>query len=472
MKSCRQEGIRIAVLSAGEILGEVALLDQLVPRTATVLTLAPTTLMRIERAHVQELKRTDPVIRHLRCSCSNVSATAAATKNIPGPNPEAALDSDAANLTLMLAQDLTHAMANGLLEPAYQPLISLPERNLIGFEALIRWQHPLLGSVMPTKLINLAETGLIHPLGLWVLQRAMNDWPTLRSYCQLLRCSARPSSASIFHRPNWAIRRSSSRSPSFLDEGGIPPHELQIELTESAVIEDLPSAKQVLQKLAATGVAIALDDFGTGYASFDYSTFLPISCLKIDQTFIQEVLVSPRRREIVQTSVNLARSLGLISIAEGIEDESTSDLLVELGCGIARLLYARPLSLQAIPSEMAGRSPHPGARQPRRLGLGRAKYLSQPDFGGFDRRKHCRYQQAFIHRKIGRQQQGIALDIRRDHPGQGKRECPLFSATACRPALITSRLETMVSVRMTIEPHGFPVPSNCSTSGCDCRPHS
>lgn len=345
-----QEGIRIAVLSAGEIFGEVALLDQL-PRTATVLTLAPTTLMRIERAHVQELlKRTDPVIRHLLMLLLERFRNRSGHENIPGLNPEAALDSDAANLTLMLAQDLTHAMANGLLELAYQPLISLPERNLIGFEALIRWQHPLLGSVMPTKLINLAEkTGLIHPLGLWVLQRAMNDWPTLRSYCQpgMLSTPFISVNLSPAELGNPQIVESIAR---FLDEGGIPPHELQIELTESAVIEDLPSAKQVLQKLAATGVAIALDDFGTGYASFDYLNTLPISCLKIDQTFIQEVLVSPRRREIVQTSVNLARSLGLISIAEGIEDESTSDLLVELGCGIAQgYFYARPLSLQAIP---------------------------------------------------------------------------------------------------------------------------
>ena len=345
-----REGVRIAVLNAGEIFGEIALLDQL-PRTATVLTLTPSTLLRIERPHVQALlQRTDPVIRHLLMLLLERFRNRSGHEQALDAHHAAAADSDAANLTLMLAQDLTHAMSNGLLELAYQPLVSLPEHTLIGFEALIRWQHPLLGSVMPTKLISLAEkTGLIRPLGLWVLQRAIADWPTLRGYCQTdtLNTAFISVNLSPGELGNPEIVESIAR---FLDEGAIPPHELQIELTESAVIEDLPSAKDVLQKLAATGISIALDDFGTGYASFDYLNTLPISCLKIDQSFIQEVLVSPRRREIVQTSVNLARSLGLLSIAEGIEDENTSKLLAELGCRIAQgYFYARPLSLQAIP---------------------------------------------------------------------------------------------------------------------------
>ncbi len=346
-----KDGQRIAVMRAGEIFGEIALLDQM-PRTATVRTLEPTTLLRIERELVQELlKRTDPVIRHLLVlllerfrNRSGVHRVISAT-----PEQDESGDMEAAMLTLILAQDLTFALENGQLELAYQPLVSLNEHNLVGFEALIRWQHPLLGSILPTKLISLAEkTGLIRPLGLWVLQRAVRDWPTLRSYCRAT--AGTPAFISVnLSGAELANPQIVDTIDDLLTAAGMSPQELKVELTETAIIEDMETVGVVLGQLAKKGVAVALDDFGTGYSSFDYLKTLPVSCVKIDKSFIQELSSSARSREIVQSSLQLAKSLGLQSIAEGIEDENTANLLATMGCDIAQgYLYSMPLSLQAI----------------------------------------------------------------------------------------------------------------------------
>jgi diguanylate cyclase len=339
----------LAILKPGEIFGEVALLDQ-APRTATVRTREPTTLIRIERAHVQALlKQTDPVIRHLlvlllerfRFRCG-VPAT-----------PETSFeDGNAAMLTLMLAKDLEHALDHGQLELAYQPLVGLDNHCLVGFEALVRWRHPLLGDITPTRLIGLAEkTGLIRPLGLWVLQRALRDWPTLRAFCQ---------TATAVHGPPFvsvnlsAYELSNPQIVSIIDEhlaaAGMPPQELKVELTETTLVDDLQTLGSSLAMLSARGVGIALDDFGTGYSSFEYLKTLPIGCLKIDRTFVGTVSTSRRSREIVLAALQLARTLGICTIAEGIEDAETARQLAGFGCDIAQgFYYTLPLSLHDIP---------------------------------------------------------------------------------------------------------------------------
>lgn len=342
------DGHRLATLMVGALFGEVALLDQQV-RTATVRTLEPTSLFRIERDHVSELlKRADPVVRHLLTLLLERFRSA-----YPGANavvPRAPADQDAALRTLMLTRDLDHALTHGQLELFYQPLIGFADRNLVGFEALVRWRHPELGMIMPMEFIGLAErTGLIHRLGYWVLHQAIADWGGLRLLCQT------PDGLPPFVSVNLSAAELSD--PHIVDtirkalsDRGMVPRELKIELTETVIIEDRATVGKILEKLSALGIAIALDDFGTGYAGLDYLKTLPIACLKIDKTFVQEMGSSLRSFEIVQSSINLAWALGLTTIAEGIEDEDTACRLGELGCTVAQGYYfARPMPAQDVP---------------------------------------------------------------------------------------------------------------------------
>jgi diguanylate cyclase len=356
------DGERIALLGFGSLFGEVALLD-CQPRTATVRALTDCTLVRIEREHIDELLRhTDPVIRHLLTLLLERFRSA---RPQPGVRPIAHLvpemqgeptDQESALRTLVLTRDLSHALASSQLELFYQPLIAFSDRALIGFEALVRWRHPTLGLIFPDEFISLAErTGLVHRLGHWVLQRAVRDWTTLRTYCQpsgglppfvsINLSAAELSEASIVP----VIRQA-------LQDAGMDPHELKVELTETVVIEDKAAVSGVLEALADIGIAIALDDFGTGYGGLDYLKSLPISCLKIDKSFVQEMGTSLRSHEIVQNSINLAWSLGLTTIAEGIEDEVTADRLQELGCGVAQgYFFARPMPLPQVGEWLASR---------------------------------------------------------------------------------------------------------------------
>jgi EAL domain-containing protein (putative c-di-GMP-specific phosphodiesterase class I) len=259
------------------------------------------------------------------------------------------MDQELALRTLTLTRDLSFALENGQLELFYQPLVGFAERNLVGFEALVRWRHPLLGMIMPIEFIGLAEkTGLIHRLGYWVLEHAIEAWAELRLLCQ--PGSGLPPFVSI------NLSAAELGDPLIvetirlaLEKKSMLPQELKIELTETVVIEDRALVGDVLEKLSALGIAIALDDFGTGYAGLDYLKTLPISCLKIDKTFVQEMATSLRSYEIVQSAINLACSLGLSTIAEGIEDEDTVRRLNDLGCNIAQGYYfARPMPASAV----------------------------------------------------------------------------------------------------------------------------
>jgi EAL domain-containing protein (putative c-di-GMP-specific phosphodiesterase class I)/CRP-like cAMP-binding protein len=360
---------RIAILTEGAMFGEVALLDRQ-PRTAAVRALVDTRLIRIDRAHVEELLlRADPVIQYLlrlllarfRSTHDTVGHQDRSAAGLPPTKPpEPASDAldlhKAAVRTLSLAQDLSDAIDRNQLVLFYQPLIAFDNLSLVGYEGLIRWRHPTLGMVSPVEFIPLAEkTGLSHRIGQWVLQQAVADWPELRLHCQ--DDAVHPPFVSInLSAPELASSEIFQSIQTCLVANGMNPKELRIELTESTIIQNMEAVSASLQQLRDLGTGIALDDFGTGYAGLDYLQSLPFTCLKIDKTFVQQMHQSDRSTHIIKAALELARTIGLSTIAEGIEDAATGALLAEMGCTHAQgFHYGRPMPKQDIGAWAANR---------------------------------------------------------------------------------------------------------------------
>jgi EAL domain-containing protein (putative c-di-GMP-specific phosphodiesterase class I) len=209
-----------------------------------------------------------------------------------------------------------------------------------GAEALIRWSHPLRGMVRPDVFIPLAErTGLILPIGLWVLEEAC---------AQLLRWSARPETAQWTVAVNVSARQFGQ--PDFvrqtlevLARSGARPGLLKLELTESMLLDDLDDVAAKMHQLRAQGIRFSLDDFGTGYSSLSYLKRLPLCQLKIDRSFVQDVLGNANDAAIARAIIALAGSLGLEAVAEGVETAAQRAFLVDNGCGVFQgYLFGRP----------------------------------------------------------------------------------------------------------------------------------
>jgi diguanylate cyclase (GGDEF)-like protein len=237
---------------------------------------------------------------------------------------------------------LREAMQNGELQMFYQPQFHMDGR-LAGAEALIRWNHPLLGCVPPTKFIPLAEESrLILPIGEWALRescRQMAHWQTLTTTPLLLAVNV---SALQFANGDWdaCVVRA-------LKDSGLQPDSLELELTESLVMRQGHEDVHPLHRLREIGTRIAIDDFGTGYSSLGYLQRLPITTLKLDQSFISSLQAEEPEvssKHIVRAVIQLAHSLNLTVIAEGVETEGQRDMLEVLGCdGLQGFLLSRPL---------------------------------------------------------------------------------------------------------------------------------
>ncbi len=351
---------RIALLTDGAMFGEVALLDRQ-PRTAAVRTLVPTRLIRIDRSHVEELLlRSDPVIQYLlhlllarfrstHDATGQLQRLTASSQATGTDSPDTVDLHKAAVRTLSLAQNLSDAIDRQQLELFYQPLIAFDQLAVSGFEALIRWNHPSLGLVSPAEFIPLAEkTGLIHRIGQWVLQRALSDWAELRPYCADDLQS--PPFVSInLSAPELAGGDIVQTIQDCLAQHAMDARELRIELTETTIIQNMDAVAKSLHHLRALGVGIALDDFGTGYAGLDYLQSLPFTCLKIDKTFIQQINQSERSLHIIKAALELARSIGLSTIAEGIEEFGIASQLALLGCSHAQgYHFGKPMPKEQI----------------------------------------------------------------------------------------------------------------------------
>ena len=230
--------------------------------------------------------------------------------------------------------DLRHAVTRDQLELHYQPIIDLADERIMGFEALLRWRHPERGLIAPDQFIQIAEeTGLILPIGSWVLHEAC----TQLSRCpNEIRISANLSALQI--QPELVLE-----IQHHLAEQHVKPDRLMLEITESLVLD--PSVKPVISSLRSLGVQLALDDFGTGYSSLGSLQRFPLDLLKLDRALISS-LAEHSGAAIVRAAIELGKALGVTVIAEGIETRAQLDTLRELGCPLGQgFLFARPLPL-------------------------------------------------------------------------------------------------------------------------------
>jgi diguanylate cyclase (GGDEF)-like protein/PAS domain S-box-containing protein len=244
-----------------------------------------------------------------------------------------------------LEADLRQALPREQLELYYQPQVD-GDGKMTGVEALLRWQHPRLGFVPPDNFIALAEeSGLILPIGLWVLRTAC---------AQLALWAGRAATAHLDIAVNVSVRQ--FRHADFVSQimdvlacSGADPRHLKLELTESLMVDDMEVTIAKMAALKAQGVSFSLDDFGTGYSSLAYLKRLPLDQLKIDQSFVRDVLTDPNDAAIARTIVALAQSLGLTVIAEGVETEAQRSFLARHGCHACQgYLYSRPLPIEQL----------------------------------------------------------------------------------------------------------------------------
>jgi diguanylate cyclase (GGDEF)-like protein/PAS domain S-box-containing protein len=241
---------------------------------------------------------------------------------------------------LSMENALFHALERNELLLHYQPFVSARTGRIAGVEALLRWKHPEYGLVSPGQFIPIAEeTGLIDSIGEWVLRTACKQM--VRWYHSgLPRIAISVNVSSRQFRQHGLV----NTIRSVLNDTGLDPKLLELELTESVLMDDIDGSKTILEGLKALGVSIALDDFGIGYSSLSYLKGLQLDTLKIDRTFIAELTTSEASSSIVQATIGLAKGLRLRTVAEGVETRAQADYLVAQGCDVLQgFLFARPM---------------------------------------------------------------------------------------------------------------------------------
>jgi PAS domain S-box-containing protein len=236
---------------------------------------------------------------------------------------------------LRLEHELHNAVSQNELRVYYQPIVSLPEGKKVGSESLVRWQHPIRGLLTPYHFIQLAEdVGIIASIDEWVF----------RESCRHHMLQANQDAAfSMYVSVNISVKELNAnwvkRIFSIIDEFSMPPQCVHIEITESIFLGNIEEAISLLNQLVDIGISFAIDDFGTGYSSFSYLKHLPATYLKIDKTFVDDIIKDPKTEQLVQSIIFMGHGLDMKIIAEGIENKEQADILSAMGCDYAQGYY-------------------------------------------------------------------------------------------------------------------------------------
>ena len=242
--------------------------------------------------------------------------------------------------------DMREAVREKQFHLNYQPLFSLEKNRVIGFEALIRWQHPRQGLISPAEFIPLAEdTGMIVPISEWVMNEACQrarHWPEdVRIAVNL--------SPILFKNPGLPLMVMQA-----LNAAGLAPNRLELEVTESLFIDNIERTTAMLNSLRECGIRIALDDFGTGYSSLNYLRSFPFDKIKIDKSFVNDLASDHSARAIIGAITTLAGALGMETIAEGVEDCDQLEALRSQGCNnIQGYFFSRPVDIGSVDAMIA-----------------------------------------------------------------------------------------------------------------------
>jgi EAL domain-containing protein (putative c-di-GMP-specific phosphodiesterase class I)/CRP-like cAMP-binding protein len=354
------DSLQLSVLGPGDIFGEMGIIDAS-PRSASAKALCPCRCIVVSAAQVTErIESSSPMVRlFISMSLHRNRTYNAYLKTLN--NPQISLPSPAVTEKtyaksqqyqqiledIKLESDLQNAVRNNELALVYQPLLDLATQRIVGFESLLRWQCPQRGLVSPQQFIALAEeTSLILPMGEWILDHSCAD---LRRFQDQLDRMGRNRS-DFFISINISVRQ--FQQPDFFERliacthrHGVQPEQIKLEVTERIFLDEVEAIDSI-GKCRAAGFEVSLDDFGTGYSSLNYLERCEIDCLKIDKSFIQKLCSSDRAKILVGSIIDIARKLGLPTVAEGIETPDQMAALRAMGCDIGQgFLFSRPLPL-------------------------------------------------------------------------------------------------------------------------------
>jgi diguanylate cyclase (GGDEF)-like protein/PAS domain S-box-containing protein len=240
---------------------------------------------------------------------------------------------------LELAAQLRGALQRQELRVVFQPVVSMADGEAIGCEALLRWDHPERGELLPGAFLRIAEDdGLIVPIGAWVLEESCRQLAAWRAQGRDLWVSVNVSARQLGQVDFVAVVERALR------ETGVPAASICLEVTETAVLRRPEMARRALEALRILGVRVALDDFGLGYSSLTHLKALPVDVVKVDRSFVADLVRSTEDRAVVEAVITLARRMGLTVIAEGVETEDQDELLRQMGCPVVQgYLYGRPV---------------------------------------------------------------------------------------------------------------------------------
>lgn len=347
--------IQIGTRGPGSLIGEMAMIDDK-PRTATVRAVEDCDVLEITREDfARRVDDADPVLkmvmRVITTRYRDMIGRTETIKFVPStPAAEAAENNDEihdiALSAIKINNELKIALSRGELTLFYQPIIDLQKMKIAGFEALMRWKHPVKGMISPGIFIPVAEeSGLILDLSRFALDLACDTVPKLQTAANPETVATDP----IFIAVNFSVKDFSdgdlaTQVKAKLAEKHVTPPQIHLEITETLLMEAPEAAKAELEKCREMGVNISIDDFGSGYSSLSYLHYFPIDTLKIDQSFVRSMSTHSASKVLVRSIIGLAGNLGMKVIAEGIESMQEAAILRGMGCQFCQgFWFAKPL---------------------------------------------------------------------------------------------------------------------------------